>query len=137
MSLAVAKILLRVISALAGLLGFGILCITPFLIHHSIAEQQGWMIFFLVLPLLVAVYFIYAAYLVWFRFSPVAVKHICGALGFYVVTLFPKVFERFRDADWMPIAFLGSLLVVYLAYRVVSHRLSRWLFPEADQGVQS
>ena len=137
MSLNIAKILMRVVGTLAGLLGLGMLCITPFLIYHAVAEQMGGMIFFVVLPLPVAAYFIYAAYLVWFRFSPVAVRHVCGALGFYTLTLFPKAFEQFRDAEWMPFAFLGCLFAVYVAYRVVSRYLSRWLFPEASPAVQS
>ena len=137
MSLTFAKILMRVVGTLAGLLGLGMLCILPFLIHHAIAEQMGWMILFAVFPLPVAAYFIYAAYLVWIRFSPVAVRHVCGALGFYTLTLFPKAFERFRDADWMPFAFFGCLVAVYLACCVVSHYLSRRLFPEASPAVQS
>jgi hypothetical protein len=86
--------------------------------------------FILLVPLLAA-YFIYAAYLVWFRFSAVAVRHVCGVLAFYGLTFVSAAFEQSPDADWMPFAFLGSLLAAYLAYRVVSHYLSRWLFPTA------
>jgi nitrate/nitrite transporter NarK len=95
------------------------------------------MIFFAVFALALAVYCIYVAYLVWFRFSPLAVRHICGAVGVYILTLLWDVFKRSRDADWMPFAFLGSFFVIYIVYRVASHRLSRWLFPETSSGVQN
>jgi hypothetical protein len=139
MRLSIVKTVMRVVGTLAGLLGVGMLCITPFMLHHSITQRNPWMILLAVFPLALAAYFIYVAYLVWFRFSPLAVRHICGALGFYVLTLVTKLFDPARDSDaaWPAFAFLGCLVVVYFSYRVASDRLSRWLFPESISGVQS
>lgn len=139
MRLTIAKIVLRVVGTLAGLLGLGMLCVTPFMVYHSITERNGWMILLAVFPLAVAIYFIYVAYLAWFRFSPLAVRHICGALGIYVLMLVTKLFDASRNSEtpWTAFAFLGCLVAVYFAYRTASNRLSRLLFPETVGGVQS
>jgi len=138
MKLTIAKIVMRVIGTLAGLLGLGMLCVTPFMLYHSITERNAWMILLAVFPLALAAYFIYVAYLVWFRFSPLAVRHICGALGFCVLMLVTKLFDPSRDSDtpWAAFAFLGCLVAVYFAYRVASARLSRLLFSERVSEVQ-
>ena len=65
MRLTIAKLVIRGIATFAGLLGFGMLCITPYVIQDAIAERNGWMFLFVALPLPLAAYFIYAAYLVW------------------------------------------------------------------------
>jgi hypothetical protein len=131
MTLSIAKTVMRVVGTLAGLLGVAMLCFMPFMLFHSITERNPWMIVLAIFPLALALYFIYVAYLVWFRFSPLAMRHICGALGFYVLMLLTKLFDRDLDTTWAPSAFLGCLVIVYFAYRVASNRLSRWLFPES------
>jgi len=134
-----AKVLIRILGTVAGLLGVGLLCFAPFVFYRSITEQNPVMIAFAVLPLALAAYFLYVAYLVWFRFSPLAVRHVCGALGFYALTLLTKLFDPMRDSGvpWRSCAFLGCLVAVFLAYRFASGRLSRWLFPESPSGVSS
>lgn len=135
----IAKVLMRVAGTLAGLLGVGMLCFAPFMVYHSFTERNPWMIGFAIIPLAVAAYFVYVTYLVWFRFSPLAVRHICGAIGFYVLALITKLFDPVRDSGTplAALAFLGCLVVVSFAYRFASDRLSRWLFPESASGVQS
>lgn len=140
MKLTVAKIVMRVIGTLAGLLGLGMLGLAPFIFYHAIAEWNLWMILLAAFPLALAVYLVYVAYLVWFRFSPLAVRHICGALGFYGFTLLTPLFNPGPggpDTAWSALAFLGCIVGVYLAYRVASNRLSRLLFPESISGVQA
>ena len=139
MRLTIAKIVMRIVGTLGGLLGVGMLCVTPFVLYHSIAERDGWMILLAIFPVALSVYFLYVSYLVWFRFSPLAVRHICGALGFCLLAVITKFFNPARDshAAWPAFVSLGSLIVVYLAYRVASDRLSRLLFPKSVPGVQS
>ena len=139
MKLTIAKTLMRVVGTLGGLLGLGMLCIAPLMLYRSVTERNPWMILLAAFPLALAGYFIYVAYLVWFRFSPIAVRHICGALGFYLLMLITKLFDPSRDSGtpWAAFAFLGCLVVVYFAYRVASDRLSRLLFPESVLGVES
>jgi len=137
MKLIFAKILMRVVGTLFGLLGVGMLCITSLLLYYSITEWDDWMIPLTIFPLAISFYFIYVAYLVWFNFSPLAVRHICGALGLYLLTLVPKLFKPLDDAEaaWPAFAFFGCLVIVYSGLRVASSRLSRWLFPKSVSGV--
>lgn len=137
LKLAVARIVMRVVGNLAGLLGVGMLCSTPFQLHLSVTERNPWMIPLAAFPLALGAYFIYVAYLVWFRFSPHAVRHSCGALGFSLLTLTTKLCDPARDSGAACPAFvvLGGLVAVSSAYRVASSRLSRFLFPESKPGV--
>ena len=130
----ISKILMRVVGTLTGLLGLGMFHITLFLMFKSITERNLGMILFVLFPLAAAVYLIYVAYLVWFRFSPITVRHICRALAFYVVALLMELFDPARDskAAWPMFAFLGCLVVVYFAYAVVSDQLIRLLFPASE-----
>jgi hypothetical protein len=139
MKLIVAKIAMRVAGTLAGLVG---LCFLPAMLvglYHSITEPYPLMILVAAFALAISAYLMYVAYLVWFRFSPLAVRHVCGALGFYVLTLVPRLLDLSRNPDrpWMGFALLGSFVAVYIAYRFASHRLSRLLFPESSSGIQS
>jgi hypothetical protein len=132
----IAKVVVKGIGTLAALLGVGMLCVTPFLIAHSLREETNrWWLAFLLLPLGIAAYLIYVGYLVWFRFSPRAVRHVCGAVGFYLLGQCMELFGRSGEIG-TSFAFLGCLAVVFFGYRFVSTRLSRWLFP-ADVGVRS
>ena len=135
----IAKVLIRVAGTLAGLLGLGMLCVAPVMLYHSFIEQNPWMIGLALFPFALAVYFVWVAYLVWFRFSPLAVRHICGALGFYGLTLAARLVGPPRDPEmpWGSFAFLGCLVVIYIAYKFASDRLSRWLFPKSASGVQT
>jgi hypothetical protein len=132
----IGKIVVRGIGSLAALLGVGMLCVTPFLIAHTLRDQTNrWWLALLLLLLAIAAYLVYVGYLVWFRFSPRAVRHVCGAVGFYLLTQCVELFGR-SDELWTSFAFLGGLIVVYFGYRFTSSRLSRWLFPPSDVGVQ-
>ena len=133
-----AKILMRVVGTLAGLLGLVMLPF-GFMFYHSITERNVWMILLPVCLQALAAYFIYVAYLVWFRFSPLAVRHICGTLALYVLALVTKLFDSFFDLGmpWEGFASLGCFVAAYVAYDVASVRLSRWLFSERVPRVQS
>ncbi len=130
---------MRVVGTLAGLLGAGMLSIGPFILYHAYTERSPLMMVFAVFPLVFGVYFVYVGYLVWFKYSPLAVRHICGTVAFYVFVLVSKLFGAGREAEpsWVTFAPLGCLFVVFFAYRLASARLSRWLFPESASGIQS
>lgn len=139
----IVKVLLRIVGTLAGLVGGGMLCVSTVVFYRSYnvlsAEmREFWMIGLAAFTLALAVYFLFVAYLVWFRFSPRAVRHVCGVLGFYVLMSTTKLFPSVHNSDtsWMAFVFLGLLVGVYFAYRWASTRLSRYLFPEAGSGVQ-
>jgi hypothetical protein len=135
----IAKITMRVVGTLAGPSGLGMLCVTPFMLYHFITGRDLLMIVFAAFPLALAAYFSYVAYLVWFRFSPLAVRHICGTLGFLILVLATNLFDpsRHSAAPCAAFAFLGSLVAAYFAYRVASNQLSQLLFPAGATGVRS
>jgi len=135
----VAKILMRIIGTLVGMFGVFMLSFGLFLVYESFTEQNPLIIGHTVFIMGLAVYFLFVAYLVWFRFSPLAVRHIFGILGLYVLSLLPSFVHPALDPHryWMLFAYLGSLVVVYFAYRFASDRVSRLLFPEDISGVQS
>jgi hypothetical protein len=128
-----AKIVMRLIGTLLGLLGLGMVCVAPFMLYHAITERNLFMVLIAVFPLALAVYFIYVSYLIWFRLSPLAVRHMCGALGFYILTLVTKLGDpsRHTGRHWEVLIFLGCVIAVYLAYRVASKLLSKLLFSDS------
>jgi hypothetical protein len=133
------KTLMRAIGILSGLLGLSMLCVAPFMLYHAITERNPSMtVLMVVFPLAFGLYFIYVAYLVWFKFSPLAVRHICGALGFYLLAPVAMLFDPSRDSGtpWTAFAFLGCLVVVYFTYRLASDRLNKLLFPQSVPGDQ-
>src|SRR5436190_853415 len=119
MKLAVAKLFARVIGTLSGFLGVCLLWFVSLMLYHGIAERNlWWMILPAAFPLAMAAYLVYAAYSVWFRFAPLTVRHICGALGLLVVTLVARLLrpaENF-DSAWRGFAFLGCIVAVFFAY---------------------
>ena len=132
----IGKIIVRGIGTLAALLGIGILCATPFLVAHILRDQANrWRLAFLLLPVAIANYLVYVGYLVWFRFSPRAIRHVCGAVGFYLLGQSVEVFGRSNEM-LTSFVFLGCLVLVYFGYRFASSRLSSWLFPPVNPGVQ-
>jgi hypothetical protein len=134
----VAKIVMRIAGTLAGLMGFCLFSAMLVGLYSSITERDLRMVPFAVFSLAISAYLMYAAYLVWFRFSPLAVRHVCGALGFCVLMLLMQLpdWSRIPDQPWMEFAFLGSFVAVYIAYRLASNRLSRLLFPESSSEIQ-
>src|SRR4051812_1770821 len=110
-----ARNFMRIVATLAGVFGVITLCIAPFTLYYSIMRGDAWMIFFAALPLMLGAYGIYLAYVVWFRFSPLAVRHICGALGFCVIIFITRLLDpvRHSSAAWPAFASLGCLIVVY------------------------
>jgi catechol 2,3-dioxygenase-like lactoylglutathione lyase family enzyme len=141
--LTVAKIMMRVIGTLAGLLGIGSLFFTPFVLHQLMVPQSPltilFSLYFAFFSLAVDAYFIYAAYLVWFRFSPLAVRHMCGLLGFSALVLVAKLADPLHHphTPWAPLISLAGLGAVYFGYRAASNRLSRFLFPQIVPGILS
>ena len=131
-----AKVAVRVVGTLAGLAGLSGLFFALLMLYLGIHERDAERIANGVFLLALAAYYLYTAYLVWFRFSPLAVRHVCGALCLYGMTFVTAKLlnvTAHSDALWPAFAFLGCVVAVYIAYRFVSNRLSRLLFPENVQ----
>ncbi len=134
------KILMRVVGTLSGLFGLMLLCVGPFMLYHAITKHDGLMIGFTIFPLVLALYFLYVAYLVWFKFSPLAVRHVCGILAFYALMLMTNLFRPNRPSSenpWLAFVFLGGLVIVYFIYGATTRYFNRLLFPAPVSEVQS
>ena len=61
-------------------------------------DAKWWMVTFSGFFIFLAGYFVYVGYLVWFKPSPLAVRHVCGLIGFYVLTLFMELLDPSHDS---------------------------------------
>lgn len=126
---------LKAVGVLSGLMATGMLCVGLVLLISAAQAAEWGMMTLSLFPLMLAGYFAYVAYLVWFRFSPLAVQHVCGLLGFCVIMLLDPRHDSF--SPWRSFAFLACLIAVYFGYKAVSRWLSRQLFPEPSPDVQT
>jgi hypothetical protein len=122
----------RIIGALSGILGLCSLVFMPFV--FSQAKERGDALVFLMLlfPLLVGLYQIYFCYLMWRKLSPIAIRHFFGMIGFFIMVFAMKFidFKPKESMSWMPLSYIGLLIVIYYGYRALSNRVSKALFPE-------
>lgn len=140
MSSAIAKNLVRAVGILIGLPGFGLLSATPLLMYCAFAspERGVWTFGFCLLPAVLALYLIYVAYLAWRRFSPLAVRHVCGVLAFGALVLIASLFTP-MDGSHIPrggFVYLGGLIAVYYCYQAAARHLTRLIFTEGSAKVQ-
>lgn len=76
-------------------------------------------------------YFVGLAYWVWFKISPLAVRHVCGAAGYFALGILSSSttsFDRRPSTSELAIL-LGCIAVVLVFYRVSYRMLNRLLFP--------
>ena len=80
------KAAIRVLGSLIGLFGVSMLGFGVFLFLPSFITSGGaFGIAFAVFGILLGVYFTRVGYLVWFRWSPLAVRHVVGTLAFLLL----------------------------------------------------
>ncbi len=121
------------VAALLGLcqLFFGLIFFLPV----SIRSGQAFIIGFGVLTILFGLYFCYIGFLGWFRFSPLAVRHIVGILALCLFGSISEAVRHFESAAapgrsaLYPLCSLAGALLVYLLYRWVVSYCCRYLFP--------
>ena len=84
---------------------------------------------------LIGAYLTYVAFVVWRRFSPAAIHHVCAVLGFLLFALLLS-FVSLPDNPPAPgmfvfyvLVFVGFGAVSYLAFRLCRLLLQRTLFP--------
>ena len=121
------KVALRVIGMLSGVMGVAGILFGSYLLFCAGQDAKWWALAFSVFSLLFAGYLVYVAYLVWFKLSPLAVRHVCGLIGFYVFGLATKLVRTTHDptSSWASVAFLGCLIAIYFGYKAVSRWLTR------------
>jgi hypothetical protein len=133
-----AKLLVRVLGSVAGLFGVCPLCYEPFQLYGDISGKNVAASVIDALALALGFYFLYVAYLVWFRFSRCAVQHACAVLGFcvYMVCSMLCYIPVVPPSLWSCIAGLVGMLMAFAIYRIANKRLSRLLFPDSAAGVR-
>lgn len=144
----VTKVILRLAGVFVGLFGVELLVASAllawFLVVHVPSKPVEMRVAldvlglvavcmgYIVLMLATCGYFIYAAYTIWFRFSPQAIRHVCRGLGLYafvtITAAFKPLSKESSPAAWP--AFLAALAAVYLIYKLVTWGLLRWTYPE-------
>jgi hypothetical protein len=128
----VAVFVVRAIGTLGGLLGASMLYVACERVVSAPADVNPWIwyTFFVGLQLVIALFFIWVAYLIWFRFSPRAIQQVCGLLAFLLVglvmTLFPATDQA--NAGSRSLIYLGSIAFALLGYRMLSRYLNKVIF---------
>jgi hypothetical protein len=121
-----AKMVLQVVGTLAALS-----CLHFFLLVYIYASRGDWA--GLGLVLILGLYFAYLGYLTWLRFSPRTIRHICGAILFWVF-FFVRVPIKLVSHDSV---IGGSLYILLIAGLVWTYRrawpyLSNLIFAEHE-----
>jgi hypothetical protein len=125
------KAMLRAFAIVAGL--FGALSLymgVGFLVLAVFGKAPDRLKLFMAMMFLIpGVYLSWVVFLVWRRFSPRAVLHLCGGIGFLVWTTIPvnDWFEQFGDS-WSAVAWWVWVALVISGFSSLSRYLIRRLF---------
>lgn len=126
MAQTIVFIAVRILGTLAGLLGVSSLWFTQFMWPDEADEHIVLKRVLAVFVTLVAIYLLYVAYLVWWKYSPLAVRHLVAVLSLYLWTKIPATEDRTPASG---LIILSSFAAMYVAYRLASYYLNRLLFP--------
>ena len=130
------KATLRALATIAGLFGILELLFGIGFLILSVDKAPDPATTFLLATLFAipGVYLIWVLFLVWRRFSPKAILHLCGAIGFFAWVLPASQFGRFGERYgeigeiWSSVSFMLWPLLVIAGYRALSRHLVRRLF---------
>lgn len=112
MNAVTAKLGLRVVGTLVGLT-----CLHLIVRAYILAHNGDWPA--LVLVVVVGFYCAYVGYVTWLKFSPRAVRHICGATLFWVFLLISRVPLHFAPGGGV---IQGALYILLLLFSIWVHR---------------
>lgn len=119
-------IAVRILGTLLGLIGCSLIWYAQYLWPQQGDEHGLFMKLATGSGILFAIYFFYIAYLVWWKYSPLAVRHLVAVLTLYLWTKIPTTEDRTPASG---LIILGSFAAMYVAYRLASYYLNRLLFP--------
>ncbi len=127
------KLGIRVFGTMAGLLGIsGLFFALGLFLPHAMSSGKMFGVVFAATILAVSAYESYVGYLVWFRWSPLAVQHVVGVLAFLVWAMASRyAFHRPSAAapDWTLALPMVGLVVLLFCYRWLTAYWCRQLFP--------
>jgi hypothetical protein len=127
----VAIFIVRTIGTLAGVLG-ALMLYSASRIALDRSEPNLSIMFNVVfsgINLLIGLFCLWIAYLVWFRFSPRAIRQTCGLLGFILIGV---VMARYPAPHHEPgsiaLIYLGTIALALMGYRLLSWYLNGVVF---------
>lgn len=126
--------LIQFVGTLAGI--FGVIYVGSAFLVAFPANVPGlnpvWVHVFRGFTLLLGLYLLWVCYLVWFQFTPKAVRQVCGLAAFSLVAAISSAMgtQWFANSFWMPFAFLGIQAAIYYGYRRSTRYLNEILFPD-------
>jgi len=129
MKLQAIQLSVRILGTAFGIIGVSLvgasLLSLAGLSFGSTPLSRGWAIFWV----LFGTAFCRTGYLVWFRWSPMAIRHVVGD-AFFFIMLFCLFHVPFHvPAGWGLSSFLAAIPVCYTLYLLITHLLSCRAFP--------
>jgi len=131
----VIKIALRVLGSLAAvlglsMLGFSLVFLSPI---TSMKPDLAFSVVVGAIQILLGLYLSYVGYLVWFRLSPHAVRHVLGTLAFVLLGALGSSADHhrlIRSSDvFEAISFAIGVIAFYILYRCMVAYCCNRLFP--------
>ncbi|MGO9529072.1 MAG: hypothetical protein ACLP0A_16025 [Verrucomicrobiia bacterium] len=127
----VGRNVIRVIAILYGLLGVVLLCGAGYSVWEMFREGTHWE-WFVTLCLLSGLYLLYIVFLVWFRYSPRAIRHLCKPVGYWLMCQSVNWLAD-NGGLWMfTLAILPALVGVQFLNQFASSMLNGRLFPPRE-----
>ena len=122
-----AILLFRVSGLLTALLGIANLCCAPAFLtdKNSAMVMLGFLFIFL------GLYLLYVGYLTWRRFSPLAIRHVCGVIAFYLLAGVQIAMDYSNSPHWLTesgIVSLVCLIGAFIFYRWASKHFVQKIF---------
>ena len=126
-----ATVAVRTLGTLAALAGVAGLAVGLFMfpIAATDDELRTFLLLILTVELFIGAYLIWVGYLVWFRFSPLAVQQCCGAVGFGVLVTYCAFERQILEPQTGALVSLALMVIVLKSYQALSRYLNRILFP--------
>ena len=128
------KILVRFLGTLSGLLGAASIALAAMMLAAPNEVGSEFTLLFVVPTALFGAYQLFICYLLWRKLSPLAIRHLFGIVGFYLMSSCLKyvVLTPKTTSAWRPFLLIGLVLLIYYCYRALSKRIFKSLFSEAQ-----
>jgi len=81
-----------------------------------------------IISMILGAFFARGAYLVWFRWSPLALRHVVGDFVFFITLFCTFWLPSYMPTGLGPYPAICSLPVCYVGYRMISSGLNRRAF---------
>jgi len=118
------RIVLRALAVPVGL--FGAFMAFGALLMAAMSIKASFMLAFVLFGACISAYLLYTAYLVWFRYSAGAVRHLCAVYSFASMYVTYKFFPLFSPSLSKDFPFALLLPLVPFVAMLVLYKVSVW-----------